>query len=155
MSWYKISHGLPQDSKLALAARRAGVTRGEALAVWIYLMDKASRARPRGFAVEVDADEVAAALELEPARAAALLQALRDRKMIAVSGALAGWAREQRLSTPRTRAHRARKKLDDAAGACRDSDASRRARLQGDMQARYRQQGRHLAAADTTLTPRR
>lgn len=144
MSWYKISEGLPQNARLALVARQAGLARGEVLALWVYLLDCASRARPRGQVTDaLDAEEIAAALDLDVERLHLALRALHDKKMISPSGVLAGWDKSQKTSTARTRAFRARKK-----------EESRYTPLQGDMRERHQKQGRHLAA-DSTLTPRR
>lgn len=147
MNWYKVFHGLPQDAKLALVARRAGLRRGEVLALWLLLLDSASRHAPRGTLPALDAEELAAALDFETPQVEAALAALRDKKMITAAGALAQWEKNQKLSTRRTRAHRARRRLQETdAARPQETDAIRRERLQGDMQARHRRQGRHLAA---------
>ena len=50
MDWLRVYHGMPHDPKLRLAARRAGdgVTPGHVVAVWMAMLDHASRSTPRG-----------------------------------------------------------------------------------------------------------
>ena len=144
MKWYKLSPGLAQNAKLAVIARRTGLRRGEMLALWIALMDHASEASERGSVQGIDPEEIAATLEFDPAAVKAAIIALRDREMILPDGMLSGWSRHQKLSTQRTRAHRAR-----VAAARRlpaeETDEARRQRLQFAVRERHQQQGYALA----------
>ena len=45
MDWYRIYHGLPDDPRLGVMAHRANMTRAEGLALFITLLDFASRVR--------------------------------------------------------------------------------------------------------------
>lgn len=92
-------------------ARRAGLTRGEALGLWVALLDRASVSRPRGSLAGFEAEELAALLELDAAAVATALAYLRERKMITAAGDIAGWDKMQKPSTRRTRAWRARNGL--------------------------------------------
>lgn len=110
MKWFRIFSGLSQDAKLAVVANRAGFRRGEVLAVWMALLDQASLASPRGSVKDVDAEEIAATLQCETAPVASVIAALRERNLILPDGMLAGWDKYyEAVSTPRTRAYRARK----------------------------------------------
>jgi hypothetical protein len=142
MSWYKIFSGLPQDARLAVVAKRAGARRGDVLAIWLTLLDHASAAKPRGSIKDADAEEIAATLECDTATVEAVITALRDRKMILPEGVIAGWSKKQKLSTPRTRAYRAR-----VAAAAEETDAARRLRLQNEINLRHKKHG--LAFADS------
>lgn len=108
MDWYKAYHGMPYDARIAAVARRAQIRRAEALALWVALLDRASQGRPRGQVGEVDPEELAVPLELEPKDAARALQAFRDKGMLTQTGAIGGWEKMQATSTARVRRHRSR-----------------------------------------------
>lgn len=110
MDWYKMYHGLPTDARLAVVAHRAGVRRAEALAIWVTLLDRASQARPRGYVMGLDAEELAITLDLEPPVVEKTLTALRAKNMIEDDGAIEEWHEKQTISTARVRAFRARQK---------------------------------------------
>jgi len=109
MDWYKIYHGLPADPRLSVVARRAALTRAEALALWIALHDHASRQKPRGSLYGLDAEATALMLEIDAAKAEAALDAFYEKGMIDIENSIRDWARLQYRSTDRVRAHRARK----------------------------------------------
>ena len=130
MDWYKVPHGLPQDAKLAVIAARANLKRGEMLALWVLLLDKASQSKPSGCAGLLDAEEIAAVLEFDTEAIKKALSALRDKRMLTAGGKLACWQDSQKLSTPRTRAYRARAAHVRLTS---ETDAERRARLQREL----------------------
>ncbi len=138
---YKIPIGLPQDPKLTVIARAAQVKRGVALGVWVALLDHAARAKPRGSLAAAAPDEIAATLECSATEVAAVIAALRDKKMITAEQSVAHWQRYQKLSTPRVRAHRAQNRIDahraqKENAAAPETDATRRDRLQKEMNRR-------------------
>ncbi len=145
MGWYKMHHGIPLEAKLAVVAKRAGCRRGEALALWVVLLDHASRAIPRGSVSNIDLEEIAATLEFDPAAIEPALKAFHDKNMILADGSLAGWEKNQRLSTSRTRAHRARAPTGAAFFDKSETDTARRQRLQNEILARHKKRGRTLA----------
>ncbi len=101
---FKIRCGFPADARLAAAAKRAGLPRGMALALWIALRDATMRGTE-----ETEAEDLAAALEFDTPDVAALLKAFRDKKMIRDNGGLYGDTAVSPV-TVRTRRHRARKR---------------------------------------------
>lgn len=114
MNGYKVLHGLPVDTKLGVIAKRAGLRRGEVLALWIALMDRASQGTPRGFIKDIDIEELATMLDFEAAQVEAALQAFRDKGAISAENRLVDWEKIQKTSsTLRTREHRARQKLQN------------------------------------------
>ncbi|MCK4945528.1 MAG: hypothetical protein KAS59_04630 [Alphaproteobacteria bacterium] len=146
MNWYKMYHGAPLDTKLAVIAKRAGLRRGEMLALWVTLLDYASQSAPRGSVRNIDLEEIAVTLEFDPATIESALKALHDKKRISADGFLIGWDKCQALSTPRTRAFRARqkeKKKDD--GDSKEVVAERRERLRNEMLVRHKKRGRTIA----------
>lgn len=117
MDWYKTYHGLPADARLAVVARRAGATRASVLAVWLMLLDTASRARPRGNVSRADAEEIAALLDIDAVQAGDIVTAFYDRGLIDGDGTIAEWYERQVMSTARVKAFRARQKEHDLAAA--------------------------------------
>lgn len=108
MDWYRVFHGLPYDARLAVTAHRAGLSRAEALALYITLFDHASQARPRGSLARFDTEEAGLALGLDACKIEAALEALREKGVITASGRIADWRRQDPPSTARVRAHRLR-----------------------------------------------
>lgn len=108
MDWYKAYHGLPYDARLTVIARKASISKAEALAVWLALLDCASRNRPRGLVGDVDIEDIAIPLDIAPEDAARALAAFRDKGMITGQGHIRAWARHQPGSTLRVRTHRLR-----------------------------------------------
>ena len=99
MDWFKTWHGLHHDPQLTVVSRRAMAKKGEALAIWLVLMDAASRAKPRGFVRDVDTTLVET-----------VITEMRGRHMIGGDGAIARWHETQDCpSAVRVRAFRARK----------------------------------------------
>jgi hypothetical protein len=113
MDWFRMQNGVSQDPRLAVVARRSGLSRAEVLALWLTLYDHASRNRPRGSLDGLGADEMATLLDADLQKISIALDAFYDRGMITTGNHLAEWARVQRLSTERVRASRARRRPSD------------------------------------------
>ena len=109
MNFYRLFHGLPYDARLAVIAKRSGLSRAEALAMYLALHDHASQAVPRGSLFGFDAELVALGLEIDVTKVTAALTAFEDKGVIR-EGHLAEWARQLSPSTERVRRHRARKR---------------------------------------------
>jgi hypothetical protein len=123
MSSYKIISGWPQAAWLASVARRAGARRGEALAVWLAVVDHAAAAAERGSISALAPEDLAALLEFDSALVEDILRALRGRQMLTTGGRITGWEKIQKKpSTARTRALRARRRAAE-------EDVASRARL--------------------------
>ena len=115
MKWFRSHHGAPFDTKLAVVARRANVTRGNAASVWWAILDHASSHTPRGFIGELTAEEVAAAFDYDESDVQTILDAMREKGLlIAADGKLCGWDEKQISrednSRDRVALHRARKR---------------------------------------------
>ena len=111
--WFKAYHGMPADAKLAVVARRSGLKRGEILALWIALLDHASRNTPRGSVEHIDAEQLAVILEFDDKAIDTALAALRDKNMISKDNMLTDWEKHQYLasSAQRVRNWRARRNI--------------------------------------------
>ena len=115
MKWFRSHHGAPFDTKLAVVARRANVTRGNAASVWWAILDHASSHNPRGFVGEVTAEEIAAAFDYDEAEVQSILDAMREKGLlITADGKVSGWDEKQIQgednSKERVALHRERKR---------------------------------------------
>lgn len=110
MGWYRTWHGMPEDAKLASAAKRAGAARAHVLALWVTLLDKASRNRPRGVVDDLDSAEMADLLDIPQAITDKIMAAFRDKRMLTPDNRIAAWDRLQKTSTRRVRQFRHRER---------------------------------------------
>lgn len=83
IDWFRWHHGSVTDPKFQLVARRSGASLPEVLAVWTYLLEKASAADFRGCFGEIDAEAVDCLFGLSDGATEAILGAMVDRKLIA------------------------------------------------------------------------
>ena len=138
MGWYRVFQGLPFDVRIGVVAKRAEMTRAEALALFIALYDCASQASPPGSLSAFDAEEAGVALDIAPKKIEAALEALRDRGFINKENALAEWQKQTLPSTERVRRHRARRRAEGLSKRPRVNPdtpaeaAARRERLQAE-----------------------
>lgn len=107
--WFRVYHGLASDMSLAVAAEQAQIARTDMIALWLCLLDHASRATPAGSIVQFEKEETALMLGMTSERVEAALRALRTRKKIDAHQRIAGWDKHQPSSTARVRALRARR----------------------------------------------
>lgn len=143
--WFRVYHGLASDMSLAVAALQAKITRSDILALWLYLLDHASRATPAGSIAQFEKEEAALLLGIPTASVEAAIAALKARKKIDSHQRISGWDKHQPSSTSRVRSLRARQKNEATVATmavatkkpqpCVDPDspaaiAARRARLQ-------------------------
>lgn len=94
MSWYRVYHGMPFDSKLAVIAKRCGARRGEVVAVWLAVLDCASQNEERRSTAGINAEEIAFSYDFDVEHVSNILQAFEDKGMIA-GGRVAAWERRQ------------------------------------------------------------
>lgn len=90
MEWFRVYHGTCQNPKLHKASRIAGVSRALVIAVWIAVLEKASKAEERGDLSGLDPDEVAFVTGVKPKTASAIISAMIDVELI-VDGRPKGW----------------------------------------------------------------
>ena len=109
MNWWRAHHGISSDSKLAAVAIRAKAKRAEVLAVWVCLLDYASQNDKRGNVSDLQAEDIAAQLELSEDLVARIMGAMRARKMILEAGMIAAWESRNPAKTDDTNAERQRR----------------------------------------------
>ena len=132
MFWCRLWHDMPTDPKWRVIAHRSGRPICEVVAVFTYMLANASsnpaeRGRLHGF----NADDVAAALDMDEASVEAIMKAMHGK--VLYGDLLTGWERRQPLreddSTNRVRAFRARKAaLNDAKRDVTPCNAAKRPR---------------------------
>lgn len=110
MEWYRVYHGMPNDPKLQVIAKRSGQPMSAVVAVWVSLLDAASQHDPRGV-VEIDPEEIAVIQDIELVAVQAIIKALYAKGMLNEQNRLTGWDKRQyENSTERSRKFRDKKK---------------------------------------------
>jgi hypothetical protein len=99
---------------------------GMAVVIWACLLDAASQADPRGIA-NVNAEEIAVALDFEVDAVEAVLGAMLDKDMLDEDGHLTAWDTRQRTTNAeRIKKHRAKKKhTETKSNAAKQSETVR------------------------------
>lgn len=123
IDWFRWHHGSVTDPKFQLVARKAGASLPDVLAVWTYLLEKASAAEFRGCFGDIDAEAVDCLFGFEEGRTDAILTQLVDRKLIADEYVVA-WEkrqpkreREDDKSTARVQAFRQKQRQETPGNA--------------------------------------
>lgn len=111
IDWFRWHHGSVTDPKFQLVARKAGASLPEVLAVWAFLLEKASAADFRGCFGEVDAEAVDCLFVLSDGTTDAILAAMVDRKLIADQYVVA-WEKRQPKREDETAAERKRRQRE-------------------------------------------
>lgn len=58
MEWYRVYHGMPEDAKLQVIAKRTSQPMAHVVSVWGCLLDAASKHDPRG-KIQIDPEQIA------------------------------------------------------------------------------------------------
>ncbi len=83
IDWFRWHHGSVTDPKFQLVAKKSGASLSDVLAVWTYLLEKASAAEFRGCFGEVDCESVDCLFGFDEGKTDAILFQMVDRKLIA------------------------------------------------------------------------
>ena len=125
IQWYRWYHGTCSDPKFALVARRSGASLPDVLAVWAYLLERASAAQDRGSFGDVDHEAVDCmfGFPATETRTADVMAAMEDRKLIS-GDRVVQWDKRQPKrerddpdAGERKRAQRERDGMQGASGA--------------------------------------
>lgn len=116
IDWFRWHHGSVTDPKFQLVARKAGVRLPDVLAVWAFVLEKASASDERGSFGEIDCEAVDCLFGLEEGQTAQILEHMGARGLVD-GGRISAWEKRQPKrerdadsSTDRTRAYRERQK---------------------------------------------
>jgi hypothetical protein len=112
MEWYRVYHGLPQDAKLQVIAKRSNQPMANVVSVWVCLLDAASKHDPRGI-IKIDPEEIGVIQDIEAEDVQKIISAFYDKGMIDNHHRLTAWDKRQYTSsTERSRKYREDKKQD-------------------------------------------
>lgn len=82
IDWFRWHHGSVTDPKFQLVARRSGASLPDVLAVWAYLLEKASAAEFRGCFGEIDGEAVDCLFGFDDGTTNAILGQMVERSLI-------------------------------------------------------------------------
>jgi len=94
MDWLRWHHGSVTDPKFQLVARKTGAGLPTVITVWAYLLEAASQSVSRGDFGSVDCEAVDCLLGLDDGVTERVIQALRDRGLVAGTQ-IASWDKRQ------------------------------------------------------------
>lgn len=131
IDWFRWHHGSITDPKFPLIASKAKARFGDVVAVWAFLLEKASAEADRGYIGPVDFETLDFMLTAEEGTSVRILDAMTARGLIE-GNRIAAWDKRQPKrerdtdnSAERTRAYRERQKShgDDSESRVTPSDA--------------------------------
>ena len=122
--WVRLWREMPNDPKFRAIAKKSGRPLAEVVALFVAMMTAADEAGEMG---GWDNEDAAAGLDMEPASAGAIWDAMQGK--VLEGNRLKGWERRQPKreddSAARVRAHRERKKQDEKPnGTLRNADVT-------------------------------
>ncbi|MBD5417343.1 MAG: hypothetical protein HDR50_06730 [Desulfovibrio sp.] len=94
MDWFRAYHGITSDPKWPIVARKAKVSIGVVVSVWIALLESASQAEERGSVANFDAETVDALYGFEDGTSEAVFTALLEKGLIC-DGRICAWDKRQ------------------------------------------------------------
>lgn len=111
IDWFRWHHGSVTDPKFQLVARKAGASLPDVLAVWAYVLEKASAAEFRGCFGELDPEAIDCLFGFDDGTTDAILAAMVQRKLIADEYIVA-WEKRQPKREDDTAAERKRRQRE-------------------------------------------
>lgn len=94
IDWFRWHHGSVTDPKFQLVARKSKQSLPSVIAVWAYVLEKASEAEQRGFYGELDCEAVDCMFGMDDGATEAILCAMADRGLLA-DGCVCAWDKRQ------------------------------------------------------------
>lgn len=131
IDWFRWHHGSVTDPKFQLVARRSGASLPDVLAVWAYLLEKASAAEFRGCFGEIDCEAVDCLFGFDDGTTDAILAQMVDRSLIADEFVVAWDKRQPKRerdsdnSTERVRAFRQKQSHETPCNATKRQETPR------------------------------
>jgi hypothetical protein len=130
MDWFRWHHGSVTDPKFQLVARKAGASLPDVLAVWAFILEKASASEDRGCFECVDAEALDVLFAFPDGRTADVLASLETRGLTE-AGRIVQWEKRQPKrerednSTGRVQAYRERQRQEGARNATERQETPR------------------------------
>lgn len=94
IDWFRWHHGSVTDPKFALVARRAGASLPDVLAVWAYLLERASSSQDRGYFGDIDAEAWDCLFGFDDGCTRRIMDAMDARDLVA-DGRIVAWEKRQ------------------------------------------------------------
>lgn len=94
IDWFRWHHGSVTDPKFKLVARRAGVSLPDVIAVWAFVLEKASAAEDRGSFGELDCEAIDCLFGIDDGKTAAILEQMGIRGLVD-GGRITAWEKRQ------------------------------------------------------------
>ena len=92
IEWYRVYHGMPEDAKLKVIAKRCDQLMTHVVTVWLCVLDAASRHKTRG-TVQVDSEQIAVVQDIDNRNdRERQSEARREEQAAEMSRALSKWA---------------------------------------------------------------
>ena len=121
IDWFRWHHGSVTDPKFQLVARKAGVGLPDVIAVWAFVLEKASASEDRGSFGDLDHEAIDCLFCLDEGKTLSILEQMKVRGLVA-DGRICAWdkrqpkrEREDDVSTNRVREFRERQKAQTEA----------------------------------------
>lgn len=111
IDWFRWHHGSVTDPKFQLVARKSESSLSDVLAVWAYLLEKASAAQFRGCFGDIDCEAVDCLFDFPEGRTDAILFQMSERKLIDDEYIVA-WEKRQPKKEDETSAERKRRQRE-------------------------------------------
>jgi hypothetical protein len=127
IDWFRWHHGSVTDPKFQLVAKKAGVRLGDVIAVWAFVLEKASADTDRGTIGQIDFETLDFLLGADEGTTARILDAMTVRGLIAGSR-IARWEERQPKredDTANERKRRQREREHELEMSRTQADASR------------------------------
>lgn len=105
MEWFRLYHGTISDPKWTLISRKAKVSIGIVVSVWLSLLEHASQNAPRGSIIGYDDEVVDALFGYDDGTTQRVIEAMRESGVL-IDGAIASWRKRQPLREDMTRNER-------------------------------------------------
>ena len=119
IEWYRVYHGMPEDAKLKVVAKRCGHLMTHVVTVWLCVLDAASRHKKRG-TVQVDSEQIAVVQDIPQETVEDIIRTFYEKGMINDQNRVVSWETRQYLSDK----ERAQKYRDGQKDAGDSSDAA-------------------------------
>jgi len=94
IDWFRWHHGSVTDPKFQLVARKAGVGLADVLAVWAFVLEKASASEVRGCFGDLDHEAIDCLFGLDDGKTLAILEQMEVRGLVA-DGCICAWDKRQ------------------------------------------------------------
>ena len=125
IDWFRWHHGSVTDPKFQLVARKAGVGLPDVIAVWAFVLEKASASEERGSFGDLDHEAIDCLFGMDDGKTLAILEQMEVRGLVA-DGCICAWDKRQpkREREDDTAAERKRRQRERDANQSHDTPSS-------------------------------